>query len=587
MGIRYIKKILVSILSLFLACTIFMPVQAQNGSAVMYRLYNPNSGEHFYTADSNERSVLVKAGWKYEGTAWTAPAESSAPVYRLYNPNAGDHHYTTDAKEAAALVGYGWRNEGIGWYSDENKGQVLYRLYNPNAKSGAHHYTTSSSEKDALVKIGWKYEGLAWYGLKEESSGFTYEWKKEDSWDNSAKYAFSLTPESGKTITDWKVTLSAEGFTLSSSWNVNVEQNSGVWTLTPMDYNRTVTASDQVNVGMIIEGQGDVKVIDVQVTFSDGSKSSGTEKAEEIEIPETPVNAVGALHVSEGKLKNAYNQTVRLQGVSTHGLAWYPEYVSEASFKTLRDNWGINVVRLAMYTEEYGGYCSGGNQTELKNLIDKGVKAADALGMYVIIDWHILNDGNPTVHQSEACAFFEEMAEKYASYDNVIYEICNEPQNSPWSTVIKPYAEKVISSIRKYDSDAVILVGTNTWSQDIDEVIGNTINDDNVMYTLHFYASTHKDSLRNKLQKALDAGIPVFVSECSITEASGAGNIDYTSAEAWMNLMDKNNISFCAWSLCNKAEQSAWIQSNVTKTSGWTESDLTETGKWFVKKISD
>ncbi|MBQ9609086.1 MAG: transglutaminase domain-containing protein [Lachnospiraceae bacterium] len=133
----------------------------------MYRLYNPNSGEHFYTANTSERDNLVNAGWKFEGAAWNAPVTSDTPVYRLYNPNAGDHHYTTSAVERDNLEGLGWKYEGIGWYSTGESGQALYRLYNPNAKAaGSHHYTTSAVEKDNLVSLGWRYEGIAWYGEK-------------------------------------------------------------------------------------------------------------------------------------------------------------------------------------------------------------------------------------------------------------------------------------------------------------------------------------------------------------------------------------------------------------------------------------
>lgn len=147
---------------------------------VMYRLYNPNSGEHFYTADSKERDNLVKAGWKYEGEAWTAPKKSDTPVYRLYSGT--DHHYTTSSTERDNLVKVGWKDEGIGWYSENVKTAedaeniCVYRLFNPNVvptaptnNSGSHHYTTDASERDTLVKVGWKYEGIGWYAAKAES----------------------------------------------------------------------------------------------------------------------------------------------------------------------------------------------------------------------------------------------------------------------------------------------------------------------------------------------------------------------------------------------------------------------------------
>ena len=133
---------------------------------LMYRLYNPNSGEHFYTANTYERSQLITAGWNDEGEAWVAPFTSNTPVYRLYNPNAGDHHYTTNEDEKENLVGVGWISEDIGWYSDPEHAVPLFRLYNPNCTgAGAHHYTTSEPERDMLVNAGWQDEGIGWYGV--------------------------------------------------------------------------------------------------------------------------------------------------------------------------------------------------------------------------------------------------------------------------------------------------------------------------------------------------------------------------------------------------------------------------------------
>ena len=141
----------------------------------MYRMYNPNSGEHFYTSSPNERNLLIQAGWRYEGLGWMAPATSSASVYRLYNPNAGDHHYTTSAGERDLLVKAGWRYEGVGWFSDMNNTVSIYRQYNPNALSGAHHFTSSKAEGDALVAAGWRNEGIAWYGVALDANEAKYE----------------------------------------------------------------------------------------------------------------------------------------------------------------------------------------------------------------------------------------------------------------------------------------------------------------------------------------------------------------------------------------------------------------------------
>ncbi len=319
-------------------------------------------------------------------------------------------------------------------------------------------------------------------------------------------------------------------------------------------------------------------------TAASGSAVAASETNEGEGTVETKNDgAVSALHVDGTKLLNAEGQAVRLQGISTLGLAWFPQYVTEETFKSFRDDWGINCIRLAMYTQEDGGYCVSDNakKAELIERIDTGVQAAVDLGLYVIIDWHILSDGNPQTHQDEALFFFDEMSKKYAAVPNVLYEICNEPNNSSWSGQIKPYAEAVIPVIRKNSPDSVIIVGTNTWSQDVDEVIGNTLNFPNVMYALHFYAATHKDDLRKKAKKALDAGIPIFVSECSICDASGNGGLNIDSANAWRKLIDENGLSFMEWSLSNKAESSAILQPSCTKISGFTEEDYTDSAKFY------
>ena len=141
------------------------PQSSAKEVVAMYRLYNPNSGEHFYTGSNEEKNTLVSAGWHYEGIAWNAPIKSGAPVYRLYNPNNGDHHYTMSAEERDMLAGVGWKYEGVAWNSASPSNIPMYRLYNPNADCGSHHYTGSTEERDYLVSLGWKYEGIGWYGI--------------------------------------------------------------------------------------------------------------------------------------------------------------------------------------------------------------------------------------------------------------------------------------------------------------------------------------------------------------------------------------------------------------------------------------
>ncbi|GAB2026912.1 Ltp family lipoprotein [Lactovum odontotermitis] len=156
-----------SLIAALVAGASLMLAANANADTQMQRLYNPNSGEHFYTADTNEKTNLVSVGWSYEGIGWVAP-DSGDPVYRLYNPNAGDHHYTKDTNEKDNLIAAGWRYEGVSWYSG---GSVpLYRAYNPNAKAGSHNYTANVNEQSNLLSVGWNNEGISWYGIAGGSS---------------------------------------------------------------------------------------------------------------------------------------------------------------------------------------------------------------------------------------------------------------------------------------------------------------------------------------------------------------------------------------------------------------------------------
>ena len=333
-------------------------------------------------------------------------------------------------------------------------------------------------------------------------------------------------------------------------------------------------------------------------------EKASKEKAEDKSVEEQPkeepaaANAAkttgklgyyGALSVSNGQLVDANGKNVQLTGVSSHGINWFPEFITPEAIKSLRDNWGINVIRLAMYTSDYNGYCVGGadNQQALKNKIDDAVKAATDNEMYVIIDWHILNDNNPNQYKSEAIQFFGEMVRKYRSNENVIYEICNEPNGDTTWSDIKTYANEVIPVIRNVDSDAIILVGTPRWSSDLDAVAESPLEFDNIMYAFHFYGATHKSSYRNTLTNALDEGLPVFISEYGYVGADGNGEVDQKEAEKWDDVIDEYGLSSCIWNLSNKDEGSALIVSGSDKKSDYPYEDLTAQGQYFFNKLNN
>ncbi|WP_271765231.1 glycoside hydrolase family 5 protein [Aquimarina algiphila] len=292
------------------------------------------------------------------------------------------------------------------------------------------------------------------------------------------------------------------------------------------------------------------------------------------------IDSFGLLQASGNKIVDKNNNPVQLRGMSLFWSQWMGQYYTKEAISWLKKDWKCNIVRAAMGVEDTDGYLS--NKETEKQKVYTVIDAAIEEGIYVIVDWH---SHHAEDHLEEAKAFFSEVAQKYGSTPNIIYEIYNEPLNVSWKDVLKPYHEQVIAEIRKHDPDNLIICGTRTWSQDVDEVIGNTINDINVAYTLHYYAATHKQFLRDKAQKALDNGIPLFVTEYGVTEASGNGFIDTNEARAWWDFMDQNKISWCNWSIADKEEASASLKPNASGTGGWTEDQITISGTMVREEI--
>ena len=283
----------------------------------------------------------------------------------------------------------------------------------------------------------------------------------------------------------------------------------------------------------------------------------------------------GSLKVDGISLVNQYDEKIVLKGVSSHGLQWFNYLITDDNIKTLKE-WGSNVFRLAMYTKE-GGYVDN------KNIYNDLIKDIDLVidnDMYVIIDWHILSDNNPNYNKDEAKDFFKKITAKYKNTPNVIFEICNEPNGSTTWNDVREYANEIIPIIRE-NSDNLIIVGTPTWSQDVDSVIGNKVNDNNTMYALHFYTGTHKDGLRDKAKKALQNNIPIFISEWGVSDASGNGGVYLDEADKWMNFINTNNLSYINWSLADKDESSALLKPNNKIID---DNSLSESGK-YIKKI--
>ena len=290
----------------------------------------------------------------------------------------------------------------------------------------------------------------------------------------------------------------------------------------------------------------------------------------------------GWLKIENNTLVNERKEKIRLKGISTHGLQWYSKYANYDMMKSLKEELGINLFRIAMYTEE-NGYIYN---KSLKNKVEEIVENAKKLDMYVIIDWHILSDEDPLMHKEEAKEFFREMSLKYKDYPNVIYEICNEPNgNVTWENNIKPYAEEVIKEIRENSKKSIIIVGTPTWSQEVDKPAKNKINDELVMYALHFYSGTHTEWLRERVKEALK-DIPIFVSEWGVSDASGNGGVYKEETIKWINFMKENNLSYAVWSLSDKNESSALLIPGASENK-IIDDNLSEAGKIIKSVIKD
>ncbi len=295
------------------------------------------------------------------------------------------------------------------------------------------------------------------------------------------------------------------------------------------------------------------------------------------------VSKNGWLQVKGTQLCNEQGQPVALRGMSSHGIQWFSQFTGPQAIQNTAQ-YGANVFRVAMYTAE-NGYLS--NPSDMQQKVIQAVDAAIACDMYVIIDWHILSDGNPMDHVSEAETFFSTMAQRYQNSPNVLYEICNEPNgNVSWSGDVKPYAQRIIQAIRTQSPQALILIGSPTWSQDIHLAAADPLEQSNLMYTFHFYAGTHGKDLQKRLLDALNLNLPVFVSEWGVSRADGSGGVFLPESAAWLDLLDQHGISWCAWSLCDKNESSAALLPGTPPDQPWSDQNFTQAGAFLFFRFS-
>lgn len=286
----------------------------------------------------------------------------------------------------------------------------------------------------------------------------------------------------------------------------------------------------------------------------------------------SPVARHGALHVAGGRVVDSHGQPVTLRGMSLFWSQWAPHYYNADTVGWLARDWKVTPVRAAIAAE--------GNVSALTNMDRELAKAATVIdaavanGIYVIVDWHAHRQ-----HPEQAELFLREIARRYGHLPNVIYEPFNEPlrENVDWSRDVKPYHQRMVAAIRAHDPDNLIVLGSPSWSQDVDIAARDPVAGTNLVYTLHYYAATHKADLRAKADAALAAGLALMITEYGVVEATGNGPVDMASSQKWWDWAERNGVSYLAWSIGDRNETSAALQPGAP-TWGWGDGQLTPAG---------
>lgn len=293
---------------------------------------------------------------------------------------------------------------------------------------------------------------------------------------------------------------------------------------------------------------------------------------------------VKPLHVEGVALLNADGDTVVLNGPSLGWHSNWGRFYNDSTVKALKENWGANITRAAIGAHKSGDCVNtyDADSAYAVNLAMKAIDAAIANDMYIICDWHSHNNT-----LADAKNFFTVITEKYGDSPNILYEIWNEPLEIPWQE-IKDYAQELIPVIRKNAPNSVIIVGTPKWDQDVDVAAESPLEFPNLLYSLHYYAGTHKDWNRDKATKAIESGLPIIISECGSMDHTGDGPIDYESWQQWMEFADKHNVSVLMWDIADKDETCSMIASTASDNGMlWSEDDLKEWAKLARKTIKE
>lgn len=295
------------------------------------------------------------------------------------------------------------------------------------------------------------------------------------------------------------------------------------------------------------------------------------------------MKTIPSLRVIDGKLTSLSEKgpkLVSLRGMSLYWSMWGKKYWKRESVYNLSEVWCSNVIRLPVGSHDvHKGYVDF-LESELKQL-EPVIDAALDLGIYVIVDVH---NHRAVRDKVASMGLLSAVAQKYGDSPNILYEVVNEPLVDSWEG-IKTYSEQAIDAVRVFAPNAVCLVGTPDWCKDLESPLRDPVERSNLMYTYHFYAGTHRDAERNALDRAMRAELPVFISECGVSEANGDGAPDFESFDQWLDFISRHNLSWCGWAINDKSEQSSSFESDLPNCGLWSDESLTDVGLFFRNRI--
>ncbi len=397
------------------------------------------------------------------------------------------------------------------------------------------------------------------------------------TWGNGYQGQITVTNNSSSQITSWRVEFDLPaGTSVSQVWSAQQSVSGSRYSFTNVEWNGTLAPNASTSFGFIASGTGTPANCTVNgqscaggpTTPPSSASPSASQSSSQPPATGTPVERHGQLRVCGSGLCDKNGARVQLRGISSMWLNWETQPYAEnlQALTWMRDNWNLPVIRAAMGVEPAGAYLS--DPTKARNQVETIIRNAVTAGVYVIVDWH---DHEAQNHQAQAVSFFSDLARRYGNLPNVIWEPYNEPLQVSWTNVIKPYHQAVVSAIRAHDPDNIVVLGTPTWSQDVDVAAASPLSGTNLMYTLHFYSCTHTGSLRAKGDAAIRAGLALFVTEWGASHADGGldGRICQSEAQAWIDWMRSNNISWTAWKLDVGTDTTNLLSPGAPVTGGW------------------